>query len=479
MTPKPKKMKTKAPGKAWSGRFTQGPDPRAEAYSSSLAVDIRLLPYDIIGSQAHVEMLGRQKILRRTEARKIQQGLQKILQEWEKGSIKITSQDEDVHMLVERRLYEIIGSVAGKMHTARSRNDQVLTDVKLYLQDECEEIIQGLRTIQKVFLKLAEKHMGWVMPGYTHMQVAQPVLVSHWLLAHLEALVRDETRFTRLLFGSLDELPLGSAALAGTTHPIDRQQVAKYLGFSRVTANSMDTVGDRDFCLEFLNAAAICAIHTSRLAEEIVWFSSSEYQFITLNQGFSTGSSIMPQKRNPDIAELIRGRSGKIVGNLVTLLTVLKGLPMTYNRDLQEDKEPIFNTSDILIQTFIVLAPMLESMRLNQEAMQSACQHGFPTATEAADHLVAQGVPFREAHAVVGRAVTYAAQEGLQLEQLSLAKWRNFHPQFQAGILQVVRLQNSIERKKSLGGTASSRVKAALKKVRNRLFTAKKAKKGK
>jgi argininosuccinate lyase len=471
------KEKTKAPSKAWSGRFTQGPDPRAEAYSSSLDVDIRLLPYDIVGSQAHVEMLKQQKIIRPQDAKKIQQGLQTILQKWEKGSIKILSQDEDVHMLVERCLYESIGSVAGKMHTARSRNDQVLTDLKLYLKDECEEIIRGLQTTQKVLLKLAEKHMGWVMPGYTHMQVAQPVLVSHWLLAHLEALARDEMRFTQLLSGSLDELPLGAAALAGTTHPISRKKVAAYLGFSGITANSMDTVGDRDFCLEFLSAASICAIHTSRMAEEIVWFSSSEYKFITLNQGFSTGSSIMPQKRNPDIAELIRGRSGKIIGNLVALLTVLKGLPMTYNRDLQEDKEPVFNTADTLIQTFIVLAPMLESMQMNKMVMQSACQQGFPTATEAADHLVKQGVPFREAHGVIGKVVTFAAQEGLQLEQLSLAQWKSFDSHFQPGILQAVRLHSSIERKASEGGTATRQVKVALKKTRTRLFPIKRANK--
>jgi len=459
--------------KAWSGRFTKGPDPRAEVYSSSLAVDIRLLPYDIVGSQAHVEMLSRQKIISRQEAQKLQTGLKKILHEWEQGKLKVYAQDEDVHMLVERRLFEIIGALAGKLHTARSRNDQVLTDLKLYLQDETQEIVQGLRKVQKSLLKLAEKHFGWIMPGYTHMQVAQPVLVSHWLLAHLEAFYRDEIRFAQLLDGSLDESPLGAAALAGTSHPIDRHLTAKLLGFSQVTANSMDTVGDRDFCLEFLAAASICGIHCSRLAEELVWFSSSEFQFVSMDQGFSTGSSIMPQKRNPDIAELIRGRSGRIIGNLVSLLTVLKGLPMTYNRDLQEDKEPVFNTTDTLIQTFIVFAPMLDTLTFHQDRMLMACGKGFPTATEAADHLVRQGVPFREAHAAVGRAVTQAAQKGIDLEQFTLAQWRNFHPKFQAEIQKVVKLHNSVDKKRSWGGTARTRVRTALRKTRSRLFPAK------
>ncbi|MCK5219537.1 argininosuccinate lyase [bacterium] len=462
--------KSKIPGKAWEGRFTKPADPRAEDYTSSLAVDFRLLEYDIRGSIAHTRMLVQCRILTPGEGRRILKGLDQVFKEWKAGRLEACRQDEDVHMLVERRLHEIIGAVAGKLHTARSRNDQVVTDLKLYLRHEVAKIVQGLSGVQQVLLKLAERHIQWIMPGYTHLQSAQPVLVSHWLLAHLEAFSRDEKRFQQLLKGSLDELPLGAAALAGTGHPIDRKMTAKLLGFSRVTANSMDTVGDRDFGLEVLSSAAICGVHLSRLAEELVIFSSVEYNFLTLDQGFATGSSIMPQKRNPDIAELLRGRSGRLNGNLVTLLTVLKGLPLTYNRDLQEDKEPVFDSVDTLKQSFFILPPMLASLRFNQTRMEQACGRGFPNATEAADHLVRQGVPFREAHAVVGRVVTAVAQKGLGLENLSLAEWRKFHPAFQPGIIQDVKLSRAVGAKSSQGGTSPARVRAVVAQHRRRLF---------
>ncbi len=464
------------PGKAWEGRFTKPADPRAEDYTSSLAVDLCLLEYDIRGSQAHTRMLARCKILKPGEGRRILGGLDQVWAERKASRLKSCRQDEDVHMLVERRLHEIIGTVAGKLHTARSRNDQVVTDLKLYLRHEVAKIVQGLSGVQQALLKLAEKHMQWIMPGYTHLQVAQPVLLSHWLLAHLEAFSRDEKRFQQLLKGSLDELPLGAAALAGTSHPIDRQMTAKLLGFSRVTANSMDTVGDRDFVLEVLSSAAICGVHLSRLAEELVIFSSAEYSFLTVDQGFATGSSIMPQKRNPDIVELLRGRSGRLNGNLVTLLTVLKGLPLTYNRDLQEDKEPLFDSVNTLKQSFFILTPMLSSLRFNKRRMEEACGRGFPNATEAADHLVRQGVPFREAHAVVGRAVTAAAQKGLGLENLSLAEWRKFHPAFQPGIKEDVALSKAVRAKASQGGTGPDRVREVIAQQRRRLFKGKKIK---
>jgi argininosuccinate lyase len=458
-----------SPGKAWSGRFTQGSDPRADAYSFSLEVDARLLPYDIVGSQAHAEMLACRNIIPRAEAAKIQAGLKKILAEWEAGKLTAVPRDEDVHMLVERRLAELIGPVAGKLHTARSRNDQVVTDLKLFLRDQIEDLTAGLRAVQKSLLKLAWKHSAWIMPGYTHMQVAQPVLVAHWLLAHLEAFHRDEARLAQQLQGSLAELPLGAAALAGTTHAIDRRLTARLLGFTRVTANSMDTVSDRDFCLEFLAAAAICAVHFSRLAEELVWFASSEFRFLTFDQGFATGSSIMPQKRNPDIAELLRGRTGRVFGDLLALLTVVKGLPLTYNRDLQEDKAPVFDALDALLDACTVAPPMLESLTLHRERLRQACAQGYPTATEAADHLVRQGVPFREAHAAVGRAVTAAAERGLGLEALTLAEWRRFHPAFKAGVQQEIAPENSVLKKRSSGGTAPSQVQAALARWRKLL----------
>ncbi len=459
--------------KAWEGRFTKSADPRAEDYTSSLAVDLRLLEYDIRGSIAHTRMLVRCKILQPGEGREILNGLDQVWEEWETGRLAACRQDEDVHMLVERRLHEIIGATAGKLHTGRSRNDQVVTDFKLYLRHEVAKLIQGLSGVQQVLLKLAERHITWIMPGYTHLQVAQPVLISHWLLAHLEAFSRDEKRFQQLLKGSLDELPLGAAALAGTSHPIDRKLSAKLLGFSRVTGNSMDTVGDRDFGLEVLAAAAICGVHISRLAEELVIFSSAEFNFLTVDQGFATGSSIMPQKRNPDIAELLRGRAGRLNGNLVTLLTVLKGLPLTYNRDLQEDKEPVFDSVDTLKRSLFILAPMLNSLSFNRTCMEQACGRGYPNATEAADHLVRQGVPFREAHAAVGCAVTAAAQKGLGLENLSLAEWRKFHPAFQPGIKQDVELSQAVGAKSSQGGTGPARVRAVMAGHRRRLFRGK------
>ncbi|MEW6516912.1 MAG: argininosuccinate lyase [candidate division FCPU426 bacterium] len=459
----------KAPHKAWAGRFTEAPDPRAEAYTASLEVDWRLLPADIAGSLAHVEMLAKCKILSLAEARKIQGGLRAVLHEWEQGKLAHKPSDEDVHMLVERRLHELIGPVAGKVHTARSRNDQVALDFKLYLRGETEHLAGALRLLQRSLLRLAEKHRDWIMPGYTHLQTAQPVLVAHWLLAHLEAFARDERRLWELRQGSLEDLPLGAAALAGTSHPIDRQFTARLLGFARVTDNSLDTVADRDFALEFLSAAAICGVHLSRLAEELVLFSSHEFRFITLSQRFATGSSIMPQKRNPDVAELIRGRSSRLNGCLVTLLTVLKGLPLTYNRDLQEDKVVVFEAADILDETLLVLCPMLDTLRFNRERLEQACSLGFPTATEAADHLVRQGVPFRQAHEAVGRLVTWASEADIPLESIPLERWRAFHPAFQPGVLGEVGLRRSVAAKRSWGGTAPNRVAAALQRERKRL----------
>lgn len=479
MTAKKRTKKTgraKSGNKAWAGRFTVKADPRAEAYSSSLDLDIRLLPFDIVASQAHAEMLGKQKIISRAEAQKIQSGLKRIMREWEQNKIATQSSDEDVHMLVERRLHELIGPAAGKLHTARSRNDQVVTDLKLYLQDECRTLSEGLQALQRSLLKQAERHAGWMMPGYTHLQTAQPVWLSHWLLAHVEAFARDEARFEQLLAGSLDELPLGAAALAGTSHPIDRRAVARWLGFSRVSENSLDTVGDRDFGVEFLSATALCGVHFSRLAEELVIFSSHEFGFLTCDQGFATGSSIMPQKRNPDIAELIRGRTGRLFGNLTALLTVLKGLPLAYNRDLQEDKAAVFEAADTAIHTLIVLPPLLDTLTFHQTRLEEACQLGFPTATEAADHLVRQGVPFREAHAAVGKAVTWAAEQKKGLEEITLEKWRYFHPSFQPGVLSDVKLSRSVAAKKSAGGTAPGQVRSALLRARKRLFSRKKSK---
>mgnify|MGYP006294876015 CR=1 FL=1 len=461
-----KRGRTAKTRKAWSGRFTKPADARAERFASSLAVDLRLLPYDIVASQAHAEMLGRQGIVTRVESRRLIKGLDAVAARWRAGKLVFRPGDEDVHMLVERVLGEILGPLAGKLHTARSRNDQVATDLKLYLRDGVGHLAADLRAVQSVLADLAEKHLNWIMPGYTHMQVAQPVLVSHWLLAHVEALARDERRFEDLLAGGLDELPLGAAALAGTGHPIDRRRVARALGFARVTANSMDTVADRDFCAEFLAAAALCAVHLSRLAEEIVWFSGVEFGFITVEQACATGASIMPQKRNPDIVELVRGRTGRLVGNWTALMTTLKGLPLTYNRDLQEDKPPVFDSLDALMDALEVLTPMLAGLTFHRERLAAACSRGFPTATEAADHLVRRGVPFREAHEAVGKAVTAAAGAGADLADLTPVQWRRFHAKFGPDIARDVGLNTAVARKASAGGTAPRRVRRALAAVR-------------
>lgn len=469
MVAKKTTKKKQASKKAWAGRFTKGPDPLAEAYSTSIHIDLRMLPFDIMGSKAHAEMLGCTGIISKKEMAQLQKGLDQVYALWQAGKVKSKAQDEDVHMLVERMLYDLIGPVAGKLHTARSRNDQVITDFKLYLKVEVACIIEALQDVQKAILQLAQKHMGWIMPGYTHLQVAQPVLVSHWLLAHLEAFYRDEKRFEHLMDTSLDECPLGAAAMGGTGHPIDRKITAELLGFSKVSSNSMDTVAERDFCLEFLSAGSICGIHLSRLAEELVLFSSSEFKFVTVDQGFATGSSIMPQKRNPDIAELLRGRSGQLTGALMTLLTTMKGLPLTYNRDLQEDKEPVFKSGDTLRASLSVLAPMIQSLKLHKETLEKACQKGFPTATEAADHLVKQGIPFREAHEVVGQAVTAAAKKGTDLVDYTIEEWKQFHPAFQKSILKDVSLETTVQAKRSIGGTAPNQVKNVIKKQCKRL----------
>lgn len=464
-------------GKAWAGRFSQGADKLAEAFSSSLAVDIRLLPVDIEASRAHAAMLGKQGILQGADVRRLHRGLARVLAEWREGKLKPQLADEDVHMLVERRLHELIGPVAGKLHTARSRNDQVITDLKLYLRLQVGRILQGLKAVQQALVAQAAGHVDWIMPGYTHMQVAQPVLLAHWLLAHTEAFYRDERRFSQLLQGSLDELPLGAAALAGTGHPIDRREAARQLGFARVTENSLDTVGDRDFCVEFLSAAALVGVHLSKLGEELVWFSNPAFGFVTVGEGYATGSSIMPQKRNPDIAELLRSKAGRLAGDLMSLLTLLKGLPHAYNRDLQEDKEPVFDAADTLTQSLPVLSGMLQTLAWDRGRLEAACGQGYPTATEAADHLVRQGVPFREAHAVVGRIVKILVERRAGFDSLVLTDWKAFHPQFQPSILEEVSLARSVRSKQSWGGTAPEQVVTSLRRHENRLGGGKKRKK--
>ncbi|MCU0578421.1 MAG: argininosuccinate lyase [Desulfobacterota bacterium] len=447
--------------KPWGGRFSQATDPEVEAFTASIPFDFRLLPYDIAGSQAHARMLTRQGILNKAEGRLIQKGLQEILGEWEQGRLTFTLADEDVHMLVEKRLREKIGPAGGKLHTARSRNDQVALDLRLFLRDQVRQLGGELKALQENLLATAKKYGQAVLPGYTHLQRAQPVLLAHHLLAYLEMFCRDQERLAES-WRRINILPLGSAALAGTTFPIDRRAVAADLGFSGIAANSMDAVSDRDFVLDCLSAGSILMMHFSRLAEDLILWSSSEFDFIAIDDAFCTGSSIMPQKKNPDVAELVRGKTGRVYGHLVGVLTLMKGLPMTYNRDLQEDKEAVFDALDTVRQSTRLLARMISRITFKTERMLEATTAGYLLATDLADYLTTKGLDFRTAHGVVGEIVARAIAEGKELEALPLAWLRAVHPAFGPDVSRWLDLRASLTRRHSIGGTAPGRVRRAL-----------------
>jgi argininosuccinate lyase len=455
-------MKQKVINKAWAGRFTEASNPLLEAFTSSLAFDQRLALYDIRGSIAHCRMLVKQKILTRAEGARIAKGLENVQRELEQGRFPFLPSDEDIHMAIERRLTEKIGPLGGKLHTARSRNDQVVLDVRLYLRDEITTIRQLLGTLQKQLARMAKRHSAVVMPGYTHLQRAQPVLLAHHLLAYYEMLSRDQERLQQC-GERVNVLPLGAGALAGTTLPIDRHYVAKLLGFPRVSENSLDTVADRDFLAEFLSVCAILSMHLSRLAEELVLWASSEFGFIELPDAFATGSSMMPQKKNPDVPELVRGKTGRVYGNLFALLTVLKGLPLSYNRDLQEDKEPLFDTVDTVKGVLSVLEAMLPQIVFREDRLCEAALGGFTLATDVADYLVEKGLPFRKAHEVVGTVVRECLAEKKGLEQLSLEEWRRFSPLFGQDLFPRLTLESAVDRRRSYGGTARSEVQRRLR----------------
>lgn len=456
--------KTDTRTKAWAGRFEGTADPRMEAFTSSLAFDRRLARYDIQGSQAHCRMLVKQKLLTRTEGEKIRKGLERVQQEIEQGQFPFLASDEDIHMAVERRLTEKIGLLGGKLHTARSRNDQVLLDVRLYLREEAKTIHNLLTALQKRLARLAKRHCDVVMPGYTHLQRAQPVLLAHHLLAYYDMLDRDAERLQECQ-RRINVLPLGAGALAGTSLPIDRAYVARLLGFARVSTNSLDTVADRDFLVEFLSVSAIISMHLSRFAEELVLWASSEFQFIELPDAFATGSSMMPQKKNPDVPEIIRGKTGRVYGNLFALLTTLKGLPLAYNRDLQEDKEPLFDTVDTIKSMLSVLEAMLGQLVFRPDRMQAAALGGFTLATDVADYLVEKGVPFREAHEIVAGVVRRCLSNNTGLDQLSLEEWQAFSPVFEPDLLPRLSLEAAVDRRRSAGGTARTNVHKRLQEI--------------
>ncbi len=436
-------------------------------YTVSIDYDRRLYRQDIAGSVAHARMLSAQGIIEPDEAAGIIEGLRQIQGEIEGGTFLWRPELEDIHMNIEHRLHEIIGDTAGKLHTARSRNDQIALDVRMYAKEVADQAIEGVDDIRSALLSLAEAHSSTVMPGYTHLQRAQPVLFAHHVLAYFEMLTRDRHRL-REAWREADVMPLGSGALAGLPYPLDREAVRMDLGFSRVTPNSMDAVSDRDFLVTFHSAAMLCMIHLSRLAEELVIWSSEEFGFVRLADEFTTGSSIMPQKRNPDFAEIARGKTGRALGNLVGLLTTLKGLPLTYNRDLQEDKEGFFDTVDTLLATLAVFAGMLSTMQVDADRMRDAAQGGNMLATDVADYLVAKGVPFRRAHGIVAELTTYASERSRAIHELSLDEYRRFSDHFEEDVL-LITVEASIAARDVLGGTSYEQVRGAIEKAKSRM----------
>jgi len=454
----------------WGGRFGAGPAAIMQEINASIGFDQRLAEQDLTASQAHAAMLMRQGIISAEDGERIMKGLEQVRSELRAGTLPLTPALEDIHMNVESRLAELIGPAAGRLHTARSRNDQVATDFRLWVRDAIDHLDDGLKAVQTALIDQAERYADVIMPGFTHLQPAQPVTFGHHLLAYVEMLGRDRDRFADARH-RLNECPLGAAALAGTAFPIDRHWTARTLGFDRPMANSIDAVSDRDFALEFLAATALSAAHLSRLAEEIVLWLSPRFGFITLTDAFATGSSIMPQKRNPDAAELVRGKSGRIFGSLIGLLTVVKGLPLTYSKDLQEDKEPVFAAYDALILCLAATAGMVGDLKPVPEAMAAAAEQGFLTATDLADWLVSDcGVPFREAHGIAGRAVRAAEQRSCRLVDLPLSALQAIDGRITAAVYEVLDVAASAARRRSFGGTAPLQVRVAVQQARERFL---------
>jgi len=462
----------KTSNQMWGGRFASGPAAIMQAINASISFDRKLYAEDIKGSIAHSEMLAAQGIITKADQKKIAKGLKTILAEIESGKFAFSEKLEDIHMNVEARLAELIGPAAGRLHTARSRNDQVAVDFRLWVKNELLRVAEALKGLIAAFLERAEEHAATVMPGFTHMQAAQPVTFGHHCMAYVEMFSRDLGR-VRDAIERMDESPLGAAALAGTGFPVDRHMTAKALGFREPTRNSLDSVSDRDFALEFLSVAAICGTHLSRLAEEIVIWSTPQFGFVKLSDSFSTGSSIMPQKKNPDAAELVRAKIGRINGHLVGLLTVMKGLPLTYSKDMQEDKEAVFDAAETLDLMLAAMTGMVRDMTVDAAAMKRAAGAGFSTATDLADWLVRTlGLPFREAHHVTGRAVALAEAKKVGLEKLALADLQAIHPGITEDVYSVLSVPNSVKSRVSYGGTAPSEVRKQIRAWKKRLAKA-------
>ncbi|MDD2443365.1 MAG: argininosuccinate lyase [Desulfotomaculaceae bacterium] len=454
--------------KLWGGRFQKETDRLVEDFHSSISFDQRLYKYDIQGSIAHARMLGRSGIIEPGEAAAIVRGLEEVLADIEAGRVEFSVGAEDIHMNVEQLLTAKIGEVGKKLHTARSRNDQVALDIRMYLKDELAQLKGILRDLQSSLLDLAEKHLDTFMPGYTHLQRAQPVTCAHHLLAYCQMFRRDQERLADCRRRA-DVMPLGAGALAGTTFPLDREYVARQLNFASITENSLDAVSDRDFVVEFAAAASLIMVHLSRFCEEIILWSSAEFAFIEMDDAYSTGSSMMPQKKNPDVAELIRGKSGRVFGDLQALLTMLKGLPLAYNKDLQEDKEALFDVADTVKKCLLVFKPMVETMRFKEERMAAAARGGFTNATDLADYLVRRGMPFREAHEVVGKIVYHCLEKELTLEGLGLDEYKRFSALVEEDVYEAISISRCVESRRVPGGPAPAAVREAIKNARQRL----------
>ena len=456
--------------KPWQGRFEQPTNRQVEDYTASIHFDSRLFRFDIEGSIAHCRMLAECQIISHDDANRIVEGLGEILREIERGELAMDASQEDIHMAVEQRLIQKVGEVGGKLHTARSRNDQICLDMRLYMRDVLEQCRALLTDVEAALLGVARANLGLVMPGFTHLQHAQPVLLSHHLMAYFEMFARDQERFEDCLKRT-NVLPLGSAALAGTSFPIDMDLTARHLKFARVTRNSMDAVSDRDYLIEFNAAAAITMMHVSRLAEELILWSTSEFAFIEISDAFCTGSSIMPQKKNPDVPELMRGKSARVFGNLMTLLTLCKALPLAYNRDLQEDKEPVFDTVDTTLSTLRLLARLLPEIQFKGSRMDQAAREGFILATELADYLVRKGIPFRKAHHAVGQIVQLCVLQQKDFKDCTLEEFKNASKAFDTDLFDLLDVKSAVDQRKSQGGTATVRVQEAISRAQEELET--------
>ncbi|MCL6632692.1 MAG: argininosuccinate lyase [Alicyclobacillus herbarius] len=454
--------------KLWGGRFTEDTNQLVETYTASIGFDQRLAEVDIRGSIAHARMLGTAGIIPRDDADRLIMGLSALLEEIRQGRVEFRVEDEDIHMNVERLLHERLGPVAGKLHTGRSRNDQVALDMHLYVKEGIQTIVSGIQTLQHTLLEASERHFGVIIPGYTHLQRAQPVLLSHHLLAYFWMLERDLARFQDALRRT-DMMPLGAGALAGTSFPVEREAVAAELGFSQLYENSLDAVSDRDYIVECLSACSILMMHLSRLSEEFILWSSEEFGFIELADAYCTGSSMMPQKKNPDVPELVRGKTGRVYGHLMGMLTVLKGLPLAYNKDLQEDKEGIFDAFDTVIPALTLFSGMIESLRVRTDRIEAALARDFSNATDVADYLVRKGVPFREAHAIVGRLVLSAVQQGKNLTTLPFEEYQRESPYFDPDIYDVIRIDKIVSARAVRGGTGHEAVLQQIRYAKERL----------